>query len=258
MNILFLGDIVGKAGRQAIKQKLKAIKKEHAVDLTIINCENSAAGFGVTHAIVDELFAAGADVLTTGDHIWDKREVFEFLDMETYLVRPANYPDNLPGHGYCLYTMPTGKVVAVVNIIGQVFMSTNLDSPFQCANRIVKELEGKADYIFVDFHCEATSEKNAMGYYLDGRVTAVVGTHTHVPTADERILPKGTAYQTDAGMVGALNSVIGMTVETSLKRFVDRLPQRLEVALTDAQINGVLITTNDNDMLCKSIKRIQV
>lgn len=258
MNILFLGDIVGKSGRQVITKKLKTIKKELEVDVAIINCENSAAGFGVTHSIVDELFAAGADVLTTGDHIWDKKEVFDFIDMEPYLIRPANYPKSLPGNGYCIYTLDTGKTIAVINLMGQVFMGTMLNSPFETIDAILEEIEGKADYIFVDFHAEATSEKQAMGWYLDGRITAIAGTHTHVPTADHRVLTKGTGYQTDAGMVGCINSVIGMTVETSLKRFVNRIPQRFEVSTSGyAQINGLLVKANDDDHLCHEVVRIQ-
>ena len=258
MRILFIGDIVGKSGRQVLTQSLGSLKTQHQPDLIIVNCENAAAGFGVTPKIVDQLFELGCDVLTSGNHIWDRKEIIDFIDTEPRLIRPVNFPQGTPGNGVVVTTTNDGVRVAVINLMGQVFMSTQLACPFRKMDELLVNLNQQADVVFVDFHAEASSEKQAFAHHLDGRVSAIVGTHTHVPTADERVLPNGTAYISDVGMTGCYDSVIGMNADYSLKRFLSKLPQRLEVASGPAQLRGVLIEVDSTTGLSTSIKRITV
>ena len=255
MNILFVGDIVGRAGRDLVKKGLKALVAEHDVDLVIANCENAAAGFGITRDIAEELLACGIDVLTSGNHIWDKKEALGYIASEPRLLRPGNYPAGAPGHGSCVVRSRMGLAVGVINIMGRVHMPP-LDDPFALVLREVDAIRPKARVIFVDFHAEATSEKTAMGWHLDGRVTAVAGTHTHVQTADERLLPKGTAFITDAGMTGAHDAIIGMDVEASLARFLTGMPSRFEPATGNPRLNGVVVHANDESGLATGIRRI--
>ena len=262
MNILFIGDIFGRAGRTIVKERLPELVKQHSVDLVIANGENAAAGFGITPALADELFELGIDVMTTGNHIWDKREIIEYFQMAEgnphsparRLLRPANFPEGMPGWG--LYEgRKNGVAYAVVNLQGRVFMGSS-DDPFRYADRLLEQI--KAKIVWVDFHAEATSEKIAFGWYLDGRVTAVVGTHTHVPTADETVLPNGTAYITDVGMTGPHDSVIGMEKQAMLRRFLDGLPARFEVGEGDVRLNAVLLDADEDTGLAHSISRVRL
>src|SRR5262249_13083519 len=215
MNILFIGDIVGRPGRELVRRGLPALVEHHEIDLVIANAENAAAGFGITREIGDDLLDWGVDVMTSGNHIWDKKEALDYIGAEPRLLRPANYPAGAPGNGSYVARTRTGQTAGVVNVIGRVFM-LNIDDPFQVVLREIDALKQRTRVVFVDFHAEATSEKIAMGWHLDGRVTAVVGTHTHVQTADERILPKGTAYLTDVGMTGPHDSIIGVDIQAAL------------------------------------------
>ncbi len=245
MNLLFIADIVGKPGRQAAEAGLAAMRSEREIDFVIANCENAAGGFGVTPEIAQGLFDLGIDVLTSGNHIWDKREVYDYLEKEPRLLRPANYPAENPGRGVAI-GRARGLSIAVVNLQGRVFLPAT-DCPFRLmTRRLLKELEGKVDLIFVDFHAEATAEKIAFGWYVDGRVTAVVGTHTHVQTADARILPGGTAYLTDAGMTGAVDGVIGVKKELAIERFLKQTPNRFEVATENVRCMGVLYEVDED------------
>ena len=262
MRILFIGDIFGRPGRLIVKEKLPALVQAHAIDLIIANGENSAAGFGITPPLAEELFELGIDVITTGNHIWDKREIVDFFQMadgNTHsparrLLRPANFAPDLPGRG--LYVGRKGKVpYAVINLQGRVFMASN-DDPFRMADQLLKDVEAKI--IFVDMHAEATSEKIALGWYLDGRVSAVVGTHTHVPTADERILSNGTAYITDVGMTGPFDSVIGVKKELVVAKFLNNMPVRFEAATGDVRLCAVVIDCDDTTGRARSIVRIMV
>ena len=257
MQLLFIGDIVGKSGREILAAKLKFLVDELCPDLVIVNCENAAAGFGVTPKIVDEFLALGVDVLTSGNHIWDRKEIFGSIENEPRLIRPANFPPGTPGQGFYIATAKNGSKIAVINLMGQVFMSSILACPFREMDSLLAQLHDQADIIFIDFHAEASSEKQAFAHYLDGKVAAVVGTHTHVPTADERIFPKGTAYISDVGMTGCYDSVIGMKPGPSLNRFLTKLPQRLEVADGVAELRGVLIEINEKTGLSTNIRRIE-
>jgi hypothetical protein len=256
LKLLFVGDVVGKAGRQILEQKLPSLIDRHLVDLVVVNAENAAAGYGLTLAVMEELYDAGAQVLTSGNHIWDKKEILGALSRDKRLLRPHNYPAGLPGRGYGIFETAAELKVAVVNLEGRVFMK-NLDCPFKTADRILEEISGQVDMILVDFHAEATSEKQALGHYLDGRVSAVIGTHTHVQTADEKILAGGTGYLTDAGMTGAQDAVIGNQKELALQRFLTQLPVRLEVAKKDPLLCAVLLTIDEKTGRCESIERIQ-
>lgn len=246
MRILFVGDVFGHAGRRIVSEHLPALVEAQNVDLLVVNAENSAGGFGVTPAIAEELFDLGAHVLTTGNHVWDKREIIEYMqrvaaeshDRPRRLLRPANYVEGTPGFGWYQGELRNGQRFAVMNLQGRVFMASN-DDPFRTADRLLKQIT--APVILVDFHAEATSEKAALGWYLDGRVTAVLGTHTHVPTADDRVLPGGTAYQTDVGMSGPYGSVIGVEKEQVLHRFLTGMPARLEQAKDDPRMSATLI-----------------
>src|SRR5262245_12685098 len=223
MRILFIGDIVGRPGRDLVRYGVGALVELHHVDLVIANAENSAAGFGITREIGDQLLDCGVDVMTSGNHIWDKKEALDYIGAEPRLIRPANYPAGAPGNGSYVARSRGGASVGVVNVMGRVFMM-NIDDPFQVVLREIDAVQQRARTAFAYFHAEATTEKIAMGWYLDGKVTAVVGTHTHVQTADERILPKGTAYLTDVGMTGPHDSIIGVEVEPALNRFLTALP----------------------------------
>jgi len=256
LKILFIGDVVGRAGRQALSSRLHRLVDEHRVDLVVANGENAAAGFGLTANIVTELLDLGIDVLTSGNHIWDKREICDCLDRQERLLRPANYPPGLPGRGAGIFATSAGLQVGVVNLEGRVFMS-NLDCPFRAAEQLIEEMRRRTPIILVDFHAEATSEKMALGCYLDGRVSAVVGTHTHVQTADERILPGGTAYITDAGMTGSRDAVIGIRKELAIEKFLTQQPVRFEVAKKDPWLCGVLIEVDEKTGLALKVERIQ-
>jgi metallophosphoesterase (TIGR00282 family) len=255
MKILFIGDTVGKAGRTIVHHHLKHLQQELAVDLTILNCENAAAGFGVTPKIADEFFDWGIDVLTSGNHIWDKKEIIPYLDKNPRILRPANYPQENPGRGLAVLKTRSGEEVAVLNLQGRVFMPAT-DDPFRTADAELQRIPKHVKVIFVDMHGEATSEKVAMGWYLDGRVSAVVGTHTHIPTADETILPKGTAFQTDVGMAGPFHSVIGVIKEDVIRRFLTSIPEKFESASQDAQLNGVFVEVNSETGKATRIERV--
>ena len=257
MKILFIGDIVGKPGRRVVVEKLDGVVHEHAIDLVIANCENAAAGFGITPALADGLFKTGAEVLTSGNHIWDKKDILPYLDSKAEILRPANYPDGTPGHGLYLGTTSGGIPYAVMNLQGRVYLPS-IDCPFRKADALIDELSPDVRVRFVDFHAEVTSEKGALGWYLDGRVTAVVGTHTHIPTADERVLPHGTAYVTDVGMTGPYQSVIGMEREASIQRFLQATPTRFEPATGDVRLSAVVIEVDPDTGKARSIKRLSI
>ncbi|MFA4964926.1 MAG: TIGR00282 family metallophosphoesterase [Thermoleophilia bacterium] len=240
MNILFVGDIVGQPGRDALLQWLPGYRGERTVDFVIVNGENSANGSGITQRIALKLLQGGVDVITTGNHVWRQKEVYPFLVKDDRIVRPANYPVGAPGRGLTVRPAADGTEVAVINLAGELFMGTGL-SPFRIIDRLVDEAALLADTIVVDLHAEATSEKVAMGLYLDGRVTAVLGTHTHVQTSDARVLPRGTAYITDVGMTGPRDSVIGVRTDIILRRFLTELPQRFEVGEGPVRLDGVLV-----------------
>ncbi|MBI3894900.1 MAG: TIGR00282 family metallophosphoesterase [Acidobacteria bacterium] len=256
MNILFIGDIFGKAGRNIVAARLPDLKNHYALDLVIANGENAAAGFGITPPLVEEFLAMGIEVLTTGNHVWDRKEILEFFPHEPRLLRPANYPGG-PGQGVYTGVTRTGIEYAVLNLQGRVFMA-NTDCPFRTADRELEKLPASCKIRIVDIHAEATSEKLSMGWYLDGRVTAVVGTHTHVPTADERVLPQGTAYITDVGMTGPYDSVIGVTKEKILQRFLTQMPERFDAAEKDPRLLAVLIQAQPETGRALSIERIQL
>jgi metallophosphoesterase (TIGR00282 family) len=262
MRILFIGDIFGRPGRTIVRDKLKDLVREHRIDLVLANGENAAAGFGITPALAEDFFDLGIDVLTTGNHVWDKRELIDYYasangDLHSparRILRPANYAPDLPGWGF--YEGKKNDVpYAVINLQGRVFMASN-DDPFRKADEILKQLKAKT--VIVDLHAEATSEKVALGWYLDGRVTAVLGTHTHIPTADERVLPKGTAYITDVGMTGPYESVIGVKKEMIIDRFLHNLPARFEPATGDARLCAVVIENDESTGKAKSIQRIMM
>lgn len=255
VRICFIGDIVGKPGRRAVAEHLYDLVDAHQLDLTIANCENAAGGFGVTPAILKQLFAYGIDVLTSGNHIWDKREVLEVIESERRLLRPANYPPAQPGFGSVVVETAGGVPVAVLNLSGRVFMAS-YDCPFRTADAVLPELAEAAKVIIVDMHAEATSEKQAMGYYLDGRVSAIIGTHTHVQTADERLLAGGTAYITDVGMTGPTESVIGVIKELALKRFLTLQPQKMETASGRTHFSACLIEVDETTGRAHSIERL--
>ncbi len=239
MRVLFLGDVVGRPGREAIQELLPKERARLRADLVVANVENAAAGFGLTESVARPLLEAGVDVMTGGNHLWDKKGSEEYIAGEEKLVRPANYPDGVPGRTHCVVEIDDVRV-AILSVQGQVFMPP-IDCPFRALDRKLAELDEQADLFLVDVHAEATSEKQALGFYADGRVSAVVGTHTHVPTADARILPRGTAYQTDLGMTGPYASIIGMDPESVMRRFLTGMPSRFEVARDDARLSGLLV-----------------
>jgi len=255
LNLLFIGDIVGKPGRMAVRACLADLVARHHVDFTIANGENTAGGLGITPAVAEELLEAGVDVLTTGNHVWRRRDFVEFAQNEPRVLRPANFPVGAPGRGADVYVTPHSGAVGVLNLVGRVFMEP-LDCPFRTADREIESLHGKTNVIVVDMHAEATSEKVAMGWHLDGRVSAVIGTHTHVQTADERILEKGTAYITDAGMTGPRDSIIGMSREAVIARFVTGMPTRFDVAGGPVTLNAVVTSINTETGRAHSIARL--
>jgi hypothetical protein len=255
MKVLFIGDIIGRPGRELVRKGLRGLIEHHGADLVIANAENSAAGFGVTKDIGDALLEYGVDVMTSGNHIWDKKEVLDYMPTEPRLLRPANYPAGVPGRGSYVAQTRDGRAVGVINVMGRVFM-LSIDDPFAVVLKEIEAVRAKAKVIIVDFHAEATSEKNAMGWHLDGKVTLVVGTHTHVQTADERILPNGTAYLTDAGMTGPHDSVIGMERVPSLARFLNGMPSRFEPATGNPRLNGVVVEADDQTGRAVGVTRI--
>jgi metallophosphoesterase (TIGR00282 family) len=255
VRILFIGDIVGRPGRDLVRHGLPALVDHHRIDLVIANAENAAAGFGITREIGDQLLEMGVDVMTSGNHIWDKKEAFDYIGAEPRLLRPANYPSGVPGNGSYVARAKNGRSVGVVNVMGRVFM-LSIDDPFTVVLREIEALQQRTRIIFVDFHAEATSEKIAMGWHLDGKVTALVGTHTHVQTADERILPKGTAYLTDVGMTGPHDSVIGVEIAPALGRFLNALPARFETATGNPRLNAVVVDADDETGRAVEIERL--
>ncbi len=257
MNILVIGDIVGRPGRRAIKEGLAKIQREYDISFTIANAENAAGGRGLTRSVMDEILTAGVDVMTMGNHVWDNKDIFNFIDDEFRLIRPANYPGPCPGQGYHIYKGGFNKNIAVINLSGRVFVS-NLDCPFQIVEEIIAEIYDEADIIIIDIHAEATSEKLAFAYYVDGRVNAVLGTHTHIQTSDERILPGGTAYITDLGMTGPSESVLGMDKDIVIQKFLTGRPARFEVASGPAQLEGVVLSLDDESDKVLEIKRISI
>ena len=257
MKLLFVGDIFGKPGREIARRAIPALVATRSIDLVIANVENSAAGFGVTGDIADTILEFGVDVMTSGNHVWDKKEVLDYIARQPRLLRPGNFPAGVPGRGSYLARTRTGEPVGVINLMGRVFM-TPLDDPFALAVREIEALRAKTRVILVDFHAEATSEKVAMGWHLDGRATAVIGTHTHVQTADERILPKGTAYLTDAGMTGPHDSIIGVTIEAALGRFLNAMPAKFEAASGNPRLNAVMITADAASGRATAIERINL
>ncbi|MRR16034.1 MAG: TIGR00282 family metallophosphoesterase [Deltaproteobacteria bacterium] len=257
MKILFIGDIVGKPGRRAVKELLPSLIGNRGIDMVIANCENAASGFGVTRDIVEELYEAHIDILTSGNHIWDKKEVLEFIgDYET-LLRPANYPPSVPGKGSVLMPTPAGDYVGVLNLAGRIFMQP-MDCPFVAAKREIARLKTRTNVVIVDIHAEATSEKKALGWYLDGEVSAVLGTHTHVQTADDEILPGGAAYISDVGMTGPFDSVIGIRKDTIIEKFLTQMPYRFDVAKGDIRLQGVLLDIDAQSGKALAVERISV
>ena len=257
MNILCIGDVVGEAGRDLLRDLIPVLQQEHAVDLTIVNAENAAGGSGITPRIADQLFRYGCDVLTMGDHIWDRQDILEYMENKPGILRPANFPQGTPGRGWGLFSTKSGRQIAVINLLGRVFMRYQVDCPFRALDRVMSEIEQQTKFAVVDLHAETTSEKNAMGFFADGRVSAVVGTHTHIQTADDKILPKGTAYITDLGMTGPYDSVIGQNKEKIIKRFLTSMPMRFEVAKGDPWLCGALISVDDETGLASGIQRVQ-
>ncbi len=257
IRLLFIGDIVGRPGRDLVRHGLQAIVERHQIDLVIANAENAAAGFGITREIGDHLLEWGVDVMTSGNHIWDKKEALDYIGAESRLLRPANYPAGAPGNGSYLARTRDGRSVGVVNVMGRVFM-LNIDDPFTSVLREIEALKQRTRIIFVDFHAEATSEKIAMGWHLDGKVTAVIGTHTHVQTADERILPKGTAYLTDVGMTGPHDSIIGVEIEAALGRFLTALPAKFDTATGNPRLNAVIVEADEATGRATDIERLSL
>lgn len=257
MKILFIGDVVGSPGREMIDNYLPKLKEKYKPNITIVNGENAAAGKGITEKIYKQFLQAGAQVVTMGNHTWDKKEIFEFIDDASSMIRPANFPENNPGKGI-VYPNINGNEIAVINLQGRTFLPP-IDDPFEKADQLVEEAKKRTNTIFVDFHGEATSEKQAIGWYLDGRVSAVVGTHTHTQTADERILPKGTAYISDVGMTGPYDAILGVEKESVIKRFQTSLPVRFEIEKKGrTQLNGVFIRTDDSTGKAEKIERILI
>ena|SRR5947209_2885737 len=253
MNILFIGDIFGSPGRRIVADHLQDIVETNQIDLAIANAENCAGGFGITPALAEELLALGLDVLTSGNHVWDKRELYDYFARQPRLLRPGNYPQ-APGSGVVVVRSRSGIECAVMNLQGRVYMP-QIDCPFRKADQILSELDPAVKVRFLDFHAEVTSEKMAMGWYLDGRVSAMVGTHTHIPTADTRILPQGTAYQTDCGMTGPYGSVIGVETEIVVQRFMTGLPVRMEASRQSPELHAVIVDVDETTGLARAVRR---
>ncbi len=255
IRILFIGDIVGRPGRELIRRGLPVLREYHQIDLVIANVENAAAGFGITREIGDEFLDRGIEVMTSGNHIWDRKEAIDYIGAEPRLLRPANFPAGVPGNGSYVARAAGGQSVGVVNVMGRVFM-LSIDDPFASVLKEIDALKQRARIIFVDFHAEATSEKIAMGWHLDGKVTAMVGTHTHVQTADDRILPKGTAYLTDVGMTGPHDSIIGVEIAAALGRFLTGMPARFETATDNPRLNAVIVEADEETGRAVEIERL--
>ena len=254
MRIMLVGDVVGRAGRRAFRKITPQLRAERKIDVVIANGENAAGGKGITRKALDELYAGGADVVTSGNHVWDKKDIFAFVDDEPFLVRPANYPEGTPGCGYCIFPFRAASI-AVLNLSGRSFMPA-LDCPFQKADEMLAEFEGRADIVVLDFHAETTSEKLAMGHYLDGRADIVVGTHTHVQTADAQILPGGTAYITDLGMVGPHDSILGVRKDIVIQKFRTGMPVRFEMAEGPAEYAAVIVDVDPAHASMTKIERV--
>ncbi|MBH90227.1 MAG: TIGR00282 family metallophosphoesterase [Magnetovibrio sp.] len=260
MNILMCGDVLGKSGRRAILDNIESLRFQLKTDFIIVNGENAAHGFGITEKICKSFYEVGVDVITTGNHVWDQRELMNYIDSDPKLLRPMNYPRGTPGAGYGIFETVTGKTILVMNLMGRLFMDS-LDDPFQAVDSMLNKfiLSKDVDAIFIDIHAETTSEKMAMGHYCDGRASVVVGTHTHVPTADAQVLMGGTAYQTDVGMCGDYNSVIGMRKESAIARFTKQVPTpRIEPMDGEATLCGVFVEINENTGLAESIEPIRI
>jgi len=256
LRVMLTGDVVGRPGRRAFREYTPKLRREKGIDIVIVNGENSAAGKGITRSSLDELYSGGADIVTSGNHVWDKKDVMEFIDSEPFLIRPANYPEGTPGKGACVYPFKA-KNIGVMNLSGRTFMPA-LDCPFQKADELLKELASECDILFLDFHAETTSEKMAMGWYLDGRVNGVAGTHTHIQTADERLLPKGTAYITDLGMVGPWNSVLGVDIDRVLHKFTTGMPARFDLAEGPNVYSAAVVEIDDKTNETMGIERILI
>ena len=256
MKVLAVGDIVGTAGINKLKQSLKQITEKEKIDFVIVNAENSAEGMGITEKNFKDITSLGVDCITMGNHTWGKKDIFKFIDSPK-IIRPANYPEGVVGKGYNIYTCK-GKKIAVMNLMGRVDINILTENPFLEAKKIIEKIQNEADMIFIDFHAEATAEKIALGYYLDGKATAIFGTHTHVQTADEKILPNGTACITDIGMTGPKYSVIGMNIQSSIKRFETALPERYKIAEGDCILNAVVFDIDEKTSKVKEIKRIYI
>jgi|TARA_B100000959_G_scaffold21478_1_gene20658 hypothetical protein len=257
VRILVIGDVFGRVGRRVLRQGLNNIVTSAKIDFVVANGENLAGGSGVTHDTLEEVFGLGVDVITSGNHIWDKKESLKLLETEKRLLRPANYPAEAPGVGGRTYEARNGRTIAVLNLLGRVFMDS-VDCPFHTADNQIHKLKNESKIILVDMHAEATSEKQAMGHYLDGRVSAIFGTHTHVQTSDAYIMPRSTAYITDVGMTGPIHSIIGVRPEIILRRFVKKIPERFQEASGPGQFNGAVIEVNDDSGLAKSIKSVVI
>ncbi len=257
MNILCIGDVVGKPGRNALKAVLPELREQYSLDFVIVNAENASGGSGLTSKGAKQFFEMGCDVLTLGDHVWDQKELEEYLNITNYLLKPANYPKGTPGFGWCVKESANGNKVGVINLLGRVFMKHQVSCPFQSALEIIEQVKKETPIIVVDFHAETTSEKTALGHYLDGKVSAFFGTHTHIQTADEKILSQDTAYITDLGMTGPYDSVIGQNKENIIQRFVTSMPVRFNVAKKDIQVHGIVVEVDEKTGQAKSIKRIQ-
>ncbi|MCR4337497.1 MAG: TIGR00282 family metallophosphoesterase [Candidatus Omnitrophica bacterium] len=257
MKIFCIGDIVGKVGRKAVEMLLPELKKEYQLDFVIANAENAAGGSGITPRMAEHLFRIDCNVLTLGDHVWDREELVPYLEKTPQIIRPANFPPGTPGKGWCIVTSFSGVRVGVINLLGRVFMRYNMECPFRTFERILEEIRDKVDVVVVDFHAETTSEKVAFGHFADGKAAIVVGTHTHIQTADERILPKGTAYITDLGMTGPYDSVIGQNKEKIIQRFLTIRPVRFQVAKEDIRVCGVVVDVDEEKGTARKIERVQ-
>ena len=256
MRILILGDVVGRPGRTAVRELAPTLIKQDSIDLAIANAENAAGGMGVDIKSAEDLLSGGIHVLTSGNHIWKKKEIFPYLNEHAHLLRPANFPEGAPGRGWCKWENRNGLKALIVNVQGRVFMPNHVDDPFRCMDQILNQHGEYSPVVIVDVHAEATSEKNAMGWYLDGRVSVVFGTHTHVQTSDERILPQGTAYITDLGMCGPFDSVIGIEKEAVINGFITQLPRRFEVAKNHVVLQGVIVELDDRSGKAQHIRRL--
>lgn len=257
MKLLFIGDIVGKIGRNAVKALLPNLMDKYKIDLVIANGENIAGGFGLTEALVSELYRMGVHVITSGNHVWDKKEIVNYISKDNRLLRPLNYPPGVPGYGSVVYSLPEGIKAGIINLSGRVFMPS-MDCPFRAAETEIEYLKKETNIIIIDLHAEATSEKIAFGYFADGRVSAVIGTHTHVQTADEKVLANGTAYITDVGMTGPSHSVIGIGVEQIIQRFLTGMPDRFMTASGDAILSAVVIEISNDSGKATAIQRLQM